>query len=122
MTASPHPEGPAMQTDNRILDDLARVAGGALGALTGLKTEFEALFRQQFERILNDMNLVSREEFEAVKAMAAKARGEQEALAARVAELEAKLGVAAKPARKAAAKKPAAARKKSTPPAVPSQR
>lgn len=85
----------AMQTDNRILDDLARVAGGALGALTGLKTEFEGLFRQQFERILGDMNLVSREEFEVVKAMAAKARSEQDAMAERIAQLEARLGIAA---------------------------
>lgn len=80
-----------MQTDNRILDDLARVAGGALGAFTGLKNEAEALMRQQFERILADMDVVPREEFDAVRAVATKAREEQEALAARVAQLEAAL-------------------------------
>jgi len=83
-----------MQTENRLLDDLARVATGALGALTGVRDELETRMREQFERILGRMNLVRREEFDAVQAMAAKARAEQEALAARVAELEARLGVA----------------------------
>jgi BMFP domain-containing protein YqiC len=82
-----------MQTENRLFDDLARVATGALGALTGVREEIEARMREQFERILDRMNLVRREEFDAVQAMAAKARTEQEALAARVAELEARLGV-----------------------------
>jgi|SRR6266851_4914769 BMFP domain-containing protein YqiC len=83
-----------MQTENRLLDDLARVATGALGALTGMRDELEGRLREQFERILGRMNLVRREEFDAVQAMAAKARTEQEALAARVAELEKRLGVA----------------------------
>lgn len=83
-----------MQTENRLLDDLARVATGALGALTGMREELETRLREQFERILARMNLVQREEFDAVQAMAAKARAEQEALAARVAELEARLGIA----------------------------
>lgn len=82
-----------MPTENRLLDDLARVATGALGALTGVRDEFETRLRDQFERILGRMNLVRREEFDAVQAMAAKARAEQEALAARVAALEARLGV-----------------------------
>jgi BMFP domain-containing protein YqiC len=82
-----------MQTENRLLDDLARVATGALGALTGMRDELEGRLREQFERILGRMNLVRREEFDAVQAMAAKARTEQEALAARVAELEKRLGV-----------------------------
>jgi BMFP domain-containing protein YqiC len=81
-----------MQTENRLLDDLARVATGALGALTGVRDELESRLRDQFERILGRMNLVRREEFDAVQAMAAKARAEQEALAARVAALEARLG------------------------------
>ena len=96
-----------MQSQNRILDDLARVATGALGTLSGVREEVEAQFRQRFERVLDQMDLVPREEFDAVKAMAAKARAEQEALEARVAALEAKLsGTAAKPktARKAAPK------------------
>ena len=78
-----------MQINNRLLDDLARVASGALGVAAGVKGEVEALLRQRFERILTDMDLVGREEFEAVKAMAAKARAEQEALAEKVARLEA---------------------------------
>lgn len=78
-----------MQVDNRILDDLARVAGGALGALSSLREEAEAQVRQQFERVLSRMDVVSREEYEAVRAMAAKAREEQETLADRVASLEA---------------------------------
>lgn len=77
-----------MQTQNRLFDDLARVAGGALGALTGLRDEIELLVRQRMERVLADMDLVPREEFDAVKAMAAEARAENERLAKRVAELE----------------------------------
>ena len=80
-----------MQSRNPLLDDLARVAAGAVGALSGVRGEIEARFRDQLERILAGMDLVSREEFEAVKAMAAKAREEQEVLAQRIAELEARL-------------------------------
>ena len=80
-----------MQTENRLFDDFARMAGGALNVLTGLKTEIEAMVKSQMEAWLSHMNLVTREEFEAVKAMAAKARDEQEGLAARLAELEARL-------------------------------
>ena len=80
-----------MQVDNRLLDDLARVAGGAFGALAGVRGEVEARLKQQFERILSEMDMVSRDEFEAVKAMAAKARIEQEALEKRIAALEAAL-------------------------------
>lgn len=93
-----------MQVDNRLLDDLARVASGAFGALSGVRGEVEARLKHQFERILSDMDLVQREEFEAVKAMAAKARQEQEALEKRVAALEAVL-VAKKPAAKTRSKK-----------------
>lgn len=80
-----------MQTENRYLDDFARVASGALGALGRVKDEIEALVRQQIERALGHIDLVTREEFEAVKDMAAVARAEQEKLAQRVAELEAAL-------------------------------
>ena len=80
-----------MQVENRLLDDLARVAGGALGAFSGLRGEVEAQLRQQFERVLSQLDVVSREEFDAVKEMATKARTEQEALADRVAALEAQL-------------------------------
>ena len=77
-----------MQSQNRFFDDLARVAAGAVGTLSGVRTEVESRFREQLERVLSGMDLVTREEFEAVKAMASKARTEQEDLAKRVAELE----------------------------------
>jgi len=80
-----------MQSQNRFFDDFARVASGAVGALSGVRGEVEARLRDQFERMLAGMDLVSREEFEAVKAMAAKARDEQESLRARVEALEARL-------------------------------
>jgi|TARA_Y100000588_G_scaffold154599_1_gene168683 BMFP domain-containing protein YqiC len=88
-----------MQVDNRFLDDLARVANGAVGALSGIREEVEAMVRQRAERLLADMDLVTREEFEAVKAVAAKARLEQEALEDRVATLEAALAELQKPKR-----------------------
>ncbi len=93
-----------MQTDNRLLDDLARMASGAVGALTGMRAEVEARLRDQLERILARMDLVTREEFDAVRAMAAKARSEQERLEARLAVVEARLEIlAVKPARRPAA-------------------
>ena len=85
-----------MQSQNRFFDDLARVASGAVGAIAGVRGEIEQRFRDQLERILAGMDLVTREEFEAVKAMAAKARAEQEVLEARIAELEARLADAGK--------------------------
>ncbi len=80
-----------MQTQNRFFDDLARLASGAFGAVSGMKSEMEARLKDQLERVLDGMNLVRREEFEAVKAMAAKARSEQEDLDRRLALLEARL-------------------------------
>jgi len=80
-----------MQSQNRFFDDMARVTAGAMGALSGVRSEIESRFRDQLERILAGMDLVSREEFEAVKAMTAKAREEQEVLLRRIAELEARL-------------------------------
>ena len=61
-----------MQTDNKFLDDLARVASGALGSLQGVRDEIAARVRDQFDRFVADRDLVSREEFDAVKAMAAR--------------------------------------------------
>lgn len=81
-----------MQTDNRLLDDLARVAAGAVSVVAGVREEVEARLRQQFERILDGMELVNRDEFEAVRAMAAEARAENERLAKRVAALETAAG------------------------------
>ncbi len=72
----------------RIFDDVARVAQGAVGAASGLRTEVEALVRQRMERHIDKMNLVTREEFEVVKAMAERAREENEILKQRLAELE----------------------------------
>ncbi|HUC63215.1 MAG TPA: accessory factor UbiK family protein [Alphaproteobacteria bacterium] len=83
-----------MQTENRILDDLARLTSGALGSLASLKGEIDALVRQRLERLLGEMELVSREEFEAAKALAANARVAAEALEARLAALEAALKAA----------------------------
>lgn len=80
-----------MQSQNRFFDDVARVASGAVGALSGVRGEIEARIRDQLERLLAGMELVSREEFEATKAMAAKAREEQELLLRRVEALEARL-------------------------------
>jgi BMFP domain-containing protein YqiC len=84
-----------MQTRNPILDDLARVATGAMSALGGVKEEVEARVRDQIAKILDGMELPRREEFEAVKAMAAKAREENEELKQRIADLEARLSSAA---------------------------
>jgi len=80
-----------MQSQNRFFDDMARVAAGAVGALSGVRGEIEARFRDQLERILAGMDLVSREEFEAIKAMAVKAREEQDVLRQRITELEGRL-------------------------------
>lgn len=95
-----------MSSRPRLFEDVSRLAGDAATAIGGLKSEVEAAVKQRFERMLADLDLVPREEFETVRAMAAAAREEQERLAARVAQLEAALK--AKPA---AEKKPAAAKK-----------
>lgn len=77
-----------MQSQNRILDDLARAANGALGALGGLKAEIEQQVAGMVERVLRSQDLVTREEFEAVKEMASRAREENEALRARLDRLD----------------------------------
>ena len=83
-----------MQTDSHILDDVARVATGAMGAASGLKGELDAMVKRRLEAVLARMDLVPRDEFDAVKEMAARARSESEALAERVAQLEARLAAA----------------------------
>ncbi len=91
-----------MRSDNRFLDDLAKVANGALAAAAGARQEVEHIVQRRFERFLNERGWVTREEFEAVRDMAATAREEQEALAARVEELEKKAAARRSPARRAA--------------------
>ena len=81
-----------MQTRNPFIDDLTKVANGAMGALTGMKDEVEARFRDQIARILDGMDIPRRDEFDAVKAMAVRAREENEELRKQIAELQAKLG------------------------------
>ncbi len=98
-----------MQSQNRFFDDLARVAAGAMEALSGVRGEVEARLREQLERVLAGMDLVSRDEFEAVKAMAAKARAEQEDLARKVAELESRLS-AGRPTPPAGPRRPTSGR------------
>jgi BMFP domain-containing protein YqiC len=79
-----------MQTRNRVLDDIAKMAGSAASVMTGVKDEIEALARARLERLLGAMDLVTRDEFETVRAVALKARAEQEQLEKRIAALEAK--------------------------------
>lgn len=92
------------QTTNRFFDELAKLMTDATGAAQGVRNEIDTVIRSQAEKVLRDLDVVQREEFDAMKAMAQKAREENAALLARVEALEA----AAKPARKPAAKKPAA--------------
>jgi BMFP domain-containing protein YqiC len=97
-----------MVTRPDLAKELSKAAGDAMRALTGLKSEAEIFAKAKLERLLAEMKLVTQDEFEAVKAMAAKARAEQERLEARIAVLEAKLGVEApKPAAKTVRKKAA---------------
>ena len=86
-----------VQTTNRFFDEVARLMNDAAGAAQGMRREVETLFRNQAERILRDLDLVKREDFEAVKDMARLAREENEALKTRVAALEAALGKAGAP-------------------------
>ncbi len=87
------------QTNNRIFDEMARLMNDAAGVAQGVRREFDTLFRAQAERMLRDLDVVQREEFEAVKEMAQNAREENEALKARIEALEAKLAAKPKAAR-----------------------
>lgn len=84
------------QTSNRILDEFAKLMTDAAGAAQGMRREMETIMRAQGERILGSMDLVQREEFEAVKEMAAKAREENAQLSERIARLEAVLAQSGK--------------------------
>jgi BMFP domain-containing protein YqiC len=81
------------QTTNRFFDEVARLMNDAAGVAQGVRREFDTLVKTQTERWLRDLDLVKREEFEAVKDMARLAREENEALKVRLAALEARLGV-----------------------------
>ena len=85
-------------TSSRFFDELAKLMSNAAGAAQGVRREFDSLVRTQIERAMSGMDVVQREEFEAVKQMAAKAREENERLEQRINELESKLGQASSPA------------------------
>jgi len=78
------------QTSNRVFDEMARLMNDAAGVAQGVRREFDSLFRSQAERFMREMDVVQREEFEAVKEMARLAREENEALKLRLDALEAK--------------------------------
>jgi BMFP domain-containing protein YqiC len=106
-----------MQTDNRVLDSMARFFTNAAGAAQAFRTEVESIVKTRLERLVADLDFVPREEFNAVKLMASKARAENDKLAARVAALEAQLTTLRRgpaPAAKSPRprKSPGAARKK----------
>ncbi len=75
-------------SDNKLLDDMARVAGSAIGTVAGIKGEFDHFVRQRIESCLVKMNLVTREEYDVVKDMVIKARMEQDRLLERIVMLE----------------------------------
>ena len=83
------------QTNNRLLDDLARLMTDAAGMAQGVRREVDSVFKSHLERWLKDLDLVTREEFEAVRDMAVLAREENDRLRLRLAALEARLGVGA---------------------------
>nr|WP_319486021.1 accessory factor UbiK family protein [uncultured Cohaesibacter sp.] len=81
------------QTNNRIFDEFAKLMNDAAGVAQGVRDEAETAIRAQLERFMGDMDLVTRDEFEAVKAMAVAARDENDRLSDRIAVMEEKLGV-----------------------------
>ena len=94
-----------MTGGKRMFEDAARVAGGAMGTLSGLRREAETIIRHQIDRILSGMDLVTREEFEAVREMAVNARLENAKLEARIAALESSRAKPATRKKKATAQK-----------------
>jgi len=77
--------------NNRLFEDISRIAGGALGAAGGVKADIEALVRTQASKLIDELDLVRREDFEAARDMASKARLEQDAQAERMAILESRI-------------------------------
>ena len=88
-----------MPTNSKLIDDFARVTTGMLGVAAGVRSEAEAMVKARLQDLLADMDLVTREEFEVARAMAAKARDEQETLAAQLTEIRQRLEKLEKPAR-----------------------
>ncbi len=84
-------------TSTRFFDEMAKLMGNAAGAAQGVRREIDTLVKAQVERVLNDLDVVQREEFEAVRAMAQAAREENDRLKQRIAELEAKAGLQPRP-------------------------
>jgi hypothetical protein len=103
-----------MQSENPILDQLAKLMTNAAGAAKGVRDEIGTMIRTQAERLVNDLDLVPREEFDAMKTMATKARKEVEELKARVAALEASPKNDSRDSRKSTASRNAPIRKRST--------
>jgi BMFP domain-containing protein YqiC len=89
--AQDDPETTMVQTTNRFFDEMARLMNDAAGVAGGVRKEVETIFQAQAEKILRNLDVVTREEFEAAKEMAAKAREENDRLAARLAEIEKQL-------------------------------
>jgi len=97
-----------MPNRSNLFQDLSRLAGDAANTLGSVRTDVEAAVKQRFERMLEDCDLVRRDEFDAVQAMAAAAREEQDKLHEKIAELEAKIDALSSLKPKASPRKPAA--------------
>ena len=88
------------QGPNRLFDEMAKLMTDAAGAAQGMRTDVETIFRTQAERFMSEMDVVRRDELDAVREMAAKARAENEALKQRIEVLEAELAAGTRPAPK----------------------
>ena len=95
-----------MQSENRLFDDLVKMVNGVAGTMAGMGREAEASMRERMREWIGGLDLVSRDEFEAVKAMAAAARDENEILKSRIAALEAKVAGPASGTKRSAKPKP----------------
>ena len=94
-----------MQSENRLFDDFVKIVNGVAGTMAGMGREAEASMRERMREWMGGMDFVSRDEFEAVRAMAAAARDENEILKSRIAALEAKVAGPASGARRSAGRK-----------------
>ena len=111
-----------MQSENKIFDDLAKMINGVAGTVAGMGREASENAKERAREWAGGLDMVSREEFEAVKQMAANARAEADLLALRVEKLEAAVKTSAKPTAKSTARKPAAPKKAVKAPAKASAR